>query len=325
MEDARPDAELLARASHQPELFGVLFDRHFAAVYRYLERRAGREAADDLAGEVFRLAFECRARFRPVHDCALPWLLGDGQVRGGGDEHSMTDVMKQLREVMPPAAGPELELARRLRRELVAQIADATAGRRSVRRRPLRIAIPALAAAAALVLSFTLIGRGSDVAWAAAALRVAEAAPRLLLREPGWLSALPESVVKPSGRAQVVQDMLARIPLPPGFDVSSLEAGDTVRGRYRLGAQVAGAVACAWIERRLAARASGDEGAARAAVDAMATSRTWPVLLELDSEGDYPEVLWEYADAMAGAPVPAGRARVSVEESYSAALGCDAP
>jgi len=74
--EARSDAELLARAATEPELFGVVFDRHFATIYRYLERRIGRDGADELSGEVFRIAFEQRKRFRPVHESALPWLYG---------------------------------------------------------------------------------------------------------------------------------------------------------------------------------------------------------------------------------------------------------
>jgi RNA polymerase sigma-70 factor, ECF subfamily len=76
MEETRSDAELLARASRQPELFGIVFDRHFATIHRYLERRVGRDAAEELSGEVFRIAFEQRRRFRPVHESALPWLYG---------------------------------------------------------------------------------------------------------------------------------------------------------------------------------------------------------------------------------------------------------
>jgi RNA polymerase sigma factor (sigma-70 family) len=76
MGEARTDAEILRRASTQPELFGVVFDRHFATIHRYLERRIGRDGADELAGEVFRIAFEQRVRFRPLHESALPWLYG---------------------------------------------------------------------------------------------------------------------------------------------------------------------------------------------------------------------------------------------------------
>jgi RNA polymerase sigma factor (sigma-70 family) len=76
MVETRTDAELLAQASQLPELFAIVFDRHFATIHRYLERRVGREGADELSGEVFRIAFEQRRRFRPLHDSALPWLYG---------------------------------------------------------------------------------------------------------------------------------------------------------------------------------------------------------------------------------------------------------
>jgi RNA polymerase sigma-70 factor (ECF subfamily) len=76
MEMTRTDAELLAQASREPELFGIVFDRHFATIHRYMERRVGCSAADELSGEVFLIAFEQRRRFRPVHESALPWLYG---------------------------------------------------------------------------------------------------------------------------------------------------------------------------------------------------------------------------------------------------------
>jgi hypothetical protein len=46
------------------------------------------------------------------------------------------------------------------------------------------------------------------------------------------------------------------------------------------------------------------------------------VLLEMKKDGAYPEVLWQFADAMAtNAPLAAGKP-VTVEESYRDALGC---
>jgi hypothetical protein len=138
-----------------------------------------------------------------------------------------------------------------------------------------------------------------------------------------WLSAMPESVIVPARQAEVIDEMLTGIPLPPGFDPRAIRATDAVRDRYQLGAQVSGAVACAWIERWVAARDAGDEARAREAVDAMATSRTWPVLLEMEDDGDYPEVLWEYAAAMAtDGDVPAGGPGIKVGETYRTALGC---
>jgi DNA-directed RNA polymerase specialized sigma24 family protein len=183
----------------------VLFDRHFDTVYRYLERRVGRDGADELPADVFRLAFEQRSRFRPLHESALPWLYGF--------------------------------------------------------------------------------------------------ATRLVLKR--WRS---------EGRHLRA---LARL------DAAPLERATAVRDRHQLGAQVAGAAACAWIERWLAARRGADEAVELQAVATMATSHNWTALREMDADGDYPEVLWEYADAMTtGAPVGGGKP-VSVEKGYRAALGFD--
>ena len=73
-----------------------------------------------------------------------------------------------------------------------------------------------------------------------------------------------------------------------------------MRDRYQLAAQVSGAVACGWIGQWFDARRSGDHGREQAAVDALLGSRSWPVLREMQAKGDYPLVVWEYADAIAG-------------------------
>jgi hypothetical protein len=342
----------------------------------------------------------------------------------------MTDEIELLQEARPHAAGPDPELARQVRASLLAQIAAARRPRRWGGRRLLPIAVPAAAVAGlALVVGITLSGRGGEQAWAAALVRVAEAAPRLLVDEPGWevtradqfsvdygemtlaggdqaldvkwlpagqfaeavdsrvvemddlgtapaagaearlfrypgtndyvaiwlrsdymvearglapdadafrallaslhevdvdawLSAMPESVVKPESQAEVVDAMLADVPLPPGFDTTAIPTTAGVRDRYQLGAEVAGAVACAWIDRWVAARRAEDDAGTREAVDAMSTSRTWTILLEMDEEGFYPEVLWELAAAMeTNGTIQAGRP-MTVEESYEDALGC---
>jgi hypothetical protein len=137
-----------------------------------------------------------------------------------------------------------------------------------------------------------------------------------------WLSAMPTSVVKPASRADVAQQMLADIPQPAGFDAAALGSGDALRDRYQLGAQLTGAVGCAWIGQWVAAREAGDNAKVRQAIGAMATSHRWSILLEMKKDGAYPEVLWQYADAMAtNAPLAAGKP-VTVEESYRDALGC---
>ena len=105
--------------------------------------------------------------------------------------------------------------------------------------------------------------------------------------------------------------MLAGLPFPPGFDREALRSLQT-RDRYQLGARVAGAVACGWIERWLA----GDPKAAAA----LATSRDWPVLQQMNAEGDYPEVVSQFADAVASGG-GTGKARVT-RESARDGLGC---
>lgn len=114
----------------------------------------------------------------------------------------------------------------------------------------------------------------------------------------GWLSAMPASVIQPQDQATVVAEMLTGIPTPDGFDPGTLPT-DGVRDRYQVGARVTGAVACQWIEQWAAATEAGDAAEADEAVAAMATSRDWPVLQEMVDEGGYPEVVWEYADAIA--------------------------
>ena len=142
-----------------------------------------------------------------------------------------------------------------------------------------------------------------------------------------WLDAMPESVVRPDARAATVDAMLRDIPLPPDFDTAPLRTGEAVKDRYQLGAHVTGAVACAWLDRWTLQLGSGDQADADEAAAAMQTSHEWDVLLEMDDEGDYPEVLWEIADAMqdnGAGGVASGKGMVPLtRENYGSALGCD--
>jgi RNA polymerase sigma factor (sigma-70 family) len=77
--DPRSDGELIAGLPRQPELMGVLYERHAPVVFRYLARRAGPLAAEDLLSEVFIAALSASSRV-VAHDSgsALPWLYGIG-------------------------------------------------------------------------------------------------------------------------------------------------------------------------------------------------------------------------------------------------------
>ncbi len=59
-----------------PAAFAELFDRHAVAIYRYLARRAGPQAADDLVAATFLVAFERRAAYDLDRADARPWLYG---------------------------------------------------------------------------------------------------------------------------------------------------------------------------------------------------------------------------------------------------------
>jgi RNA polymerase sigma-70 factor (ECF subfamily) len=71
------DAELVARSlDGDPAAFGGLFERHASDVLRYLIRRAGPDAAEEMLAETFRIAFETRAGFDARRGLARSWLYG---------------------------------------------------------------------------------------------------------------------------------------------------------------------------------------------------------------------------------------------------------
>lgn len=76
-EEMSDDALVAAAGAGEPAALAALFDRHHAAVHRFLARLAGVDGtdADDLLQETFVVAFESARRFRgdaPVKT----WLLG---------------------------------------------------------------------------------------------------------------------------------------------------------------------------------------------------------------------------------------------------------
>jgi hypothetical protein len=133
-----------------------------------------------------------------------------------------------------------------------------------------------------------------------------------------WLSAMPASVVKAADRGSAIAEMLKGVPVPPGFDPADIKGADLTKDRYQLGAAVTGLVSCRWLQRWAKARRTGDTAAVDQAVAAMATAKDWPILEEMQQEGDYPRILWQYADAMRSGQVKGG----SLEEGASSALGC---
>jgi len=70
------DARAIAASRDSPAAFAVVFERHHPAVHRYLARRLGVDLADELAAEVFAVAFAKRGRYDRSFGDARPWLFG---------------------------------------------------------------------------------------------------------------------------------------------------------------------------------------------------------------------------------------------------------
>ncbi|WP_229076306.1 hypothetical protein [Actinoplanes sp. DH11] len=130
--------------------------------------------------------------------------------------------------------------------------------------------------------------------------------------QQSFLAAMPSKIVTPAEVQDEARKLLAGVPLPPGFAVSSLpEAG--AHDPYQFGALVSGRVACGWISEWVRADKAGDDSARRAATEALRGSRDWKMLKDMAGEGAYPQALFEITAKVVAGKVPAG---------YEAGLGC---
>jgi RNA polymerase sigma-70 factor (ECF subfamily) len=73
---ALDDAAVIEASRAEPDRFASLFDRHAPYIHRYLARRVGTQAADDLVAETFLVAFRKRTGYDPRFPDARPWLYG---------------------------------------------------------------------------------------------------------------------------------------------------------------------------------------------------------------------------------------------------------
>lgn len=100
------DAALVALARTDPGFFALVFDRYFVTIHRYLARRVGPDLADDLAGDVFRVAFERRDAFDPQRDSARPWLYGIATNLLHGERRSEERRLRALQRAAAAACVP---------------------------------------------------------------------------------------------------------------------------------------------------------------------------------------------------------------------------
>jgi RNA polymerase sigma-70 factor (ECF subfamily) len=70
------DASVILRSRHEPELFALLFRRHAAPLQRYIARRIGPDAAEDVLADTFLVAFSQRGRYDTDRADVRPWLYG---------------------------------------------------------------------------------------------------------------------------------------------------------------------------------------------------------------------------------------------------------
>ena len=69
---ALDDAAVIEASRAEPDLFASLFDRHAPYIHRYLARRVGTQAADDLVAETFLVAFRKRTGYDPASPMPAP-------------------------------------------------------------------------------------------------------------------------------------------------------------------------------------------------------------------------------------------------------------
>ncbi|MEW9553721.1 RNA polymerase sigma factor [Nonomuraea sp. NPDC050783] len=74
--DGGDDASSIERSLREPEAFAEVFRRHAADITRYVTRRLGADAADDVVAETFLAAFRQRHLYDLSRPSARPWLYG---------------------------------------------------------------------------------------------------------------------------------------------------------------------------------------------------------------------------------------------------------
>ncbi len=130
-------------------------------------------------------------------------------------------------------------------------------------------------------------------------------------------AALPEDYVAQDERSVAAQQVLAGIQAVSGTGFPDGEAWQPGAGasedRYQFGVEVVGAYTCAWLESYENAVAHDQPALSTEALRVLGTARDWPILEEMDRQGDYPEVVWQIADeARAG----------DLQPWYREGLGC---
>lgn len=106
------DVAVIRLSLSDSELFAELFHRHAPRIQRYVVRRLGQDAADDIVAETFLLAFRQRAAYDQTREDALPWLYGIATNLIGRHRRAETRLYRALaRTGTDPVTAPFTDLA----------------------------------------------------------------------------------------------------------------------------------------------------------------------------------------------------------------------
>ena len=128
---SKTDAALIERSRQAPEAFAEVYDRYAPQIYRFVARRMGDHAAEDIVAETFLAAFRRRDRYDLAHEDARPWLYGIAVNLIGKHRRSEVRMWRALgRAAAEPVADGDAEeaddrlAARQSRPGLAAAIAE---------------------------------------------------------------------------------------------------------------------------------------------------------------------------------------------------------
>lgn len=140
-----------------------------------------------------------------------------------------------------------------------------------------------------------------------------------LVSEAVFERALPDDYVTTEERTARIEEMLDGIAAAVGPDLPVSPSGrPTIDSQenspYGLAVDVAGSITCQWLDELDEALQVGDARRVERASAVLATARDWPLLRgEVNRQGAYPEVVFQYARTAARGEVP---------PRYSSGLGC---
>lgn len=133
------DSASIGRSLVEPERFAAVFDRHAPYIHRYVARRLGPDAADDVVAETFLTAFGKRGTYDLRRPDARPWLYGIATNLIGTHRRTEARELRLLARSRPAGTEPFPEeriaaqvSARARRPELVAALAGLSPDDRDV-------------------------------------------------------------------------------------------------------------------------------------------------------------------------------------------------